>query len=503
VTVHAIARRGLLKGAGAALGGAALAGPLGALFARNAAAATSLGSSPYGPVYPTRDLATGLELLKLPRGFTYRSMGWTGDLMANGQPTPGRHDGMGCVAVGSGRNQQLILIRNHELGLDAGAGIIDAAGKYDTDVFGASGLKVGGGNTNLVLRRGGAGLVSTQPSLGGTIRNCAGGTTPWGSWLSCEETLEVNSNGPVDHGYVFEVTTNPALTSGRPIREMGRFSHEAAAIDPRTGYVFETEDARNEAGFYRFVPTDTSPRAGALAQGGKLYAARVVGEANASLLTPRVGDTHVLDWVEVEEPASAPVQITLDGAPNTVSGPFAQAWAKGALRMSRGEGIWYSPIDKRMYIVDTSAGVDAAGRPGRGEGAVWAFDPATNRLTCIFASLAGVAANNPDNITVSPRGGIVLCEDGGGVSDAFGFGERLLGLNADGSTYVLAKNNVQLTADDIRRAGKSPTFVREGDYRGAEWCGACFDPTGRILFANVYSPGFTVAISGPWAAGNL
>jgi secreted PhoX family phosphatase len=68
---------------------------------------------------------------------------------------------------------------------------------------------------------------------------------------------------------------------------------------------------------------------------------------------------------------------------------------------------------------------------------------------------------------------------------------------------VLAKNNVQLTADDIRRAGKSATFVREGDYRGAEWCGACFDPTGRILFANVYSPGFTVAISGPWAAGNL
>ena len=508
-------RRDLLKGAGAMAAAATLAGPFGMLAARQAQAQVGIGASPYGPLFPTRDLATGLDLLQLPRGFKYRSMSWSGDMMANGQPVHPGHDGMGCFEVGSGRSRRLVLVRNHELRtvqseLDnqpVQLPIIDAPGKYDTATYKDTGLEIAGGNSNVEVFRGRE--TGTMPSLGGTIRNCAGGETPWGSWLSCEETLNFNDNGKTAHGFVFEVPADgPA--SGKAIREMGRFSHEAVAVDPFTGSVYESEDARNVAGFYKFEPANRSMRVGSLEQGGKLFMAKVEGRDNVSLLTPAMGDSYKLEWVEITEPAADPTSTDLDRFETGVtqsegtSGPFAEGFGKGALRMSRGEGMWYSRADGLIYVVDTSAGRNSDGVPGRGEGAVWAYNPQTEVLTCIFVSQSAAAeANNPDNITVSPRGGILMCEDGGGVEDEFGFGERLVGLMPDGGTYALAKNNVVLDAADIRQAGKSRTFIREGDFRDKEWCGACFSPDGRILFANIQTPGITFAISGPWARGNL
>jgi len=177
---------------------------------------------------------------------------------------------------------------------------------------------------------------------------------------------------------------------------------------------------------------------------------------------------------------------------------FAQGWTLGGLRMSRGEGIWYH--DGKMYIVDTATGFDGQGRRGRGDGAVWELDLATDRLRALFVSTNILAGDNPDNITVSPRGGILVCEDGDGADDSFGFGMRLMGLTRQGESFIFCKNNVQLDATQVAAAGK---LVAAGDYRDFEFCGACFDPSGKVLFVNIQTPGITFAIWGPWARGTL
>lgn len=166
--------------------------------------------------------------------------------------------------------------------------------------------------------------------------------------------------------------------------------------------------------------------------------------------------------------------------------------------MSRGEGIWHA--NGKMFIVDTSTGTDAGGRRGHGNGAVWVLDLASQRLAPLFVSGNQLAAHNPDNITVSPRGGVVLCEDGGESPDKYGPGSRLLGLTRAGESFYLAKNNVELTDRQIAGADKR---VAEGDYRGSEFCGACWDPRGETLFVNIQTPGITLAISGPWERGRL
>jgi uncharacterized protein len=357
----------------------------------------------------------------------------------------------------------------------------------------------GGGTTNLVFPRGIGRPVTTLPSLGGTLVNCAGGPTPWGTWLTCEETLtDLTFAGGRKHGYVFEVTADPAYTTGQPIVGMGRFAHEAVAVDPASGAVYLTQDERNKSAFYRYLPFDTSAQPGSLARGGRLQAAKVKGVNNASLLTAALGDSYALEWVDIADPDADPQNVFLPDASGLLSGPFLQAWNAGALRMSRGEGCWY--FNGKIYVVDTSTGVDAGGRRGRGDGAVWELDLATMTLKAIFVSTDPVAGNNPDNITVGPRGGVLLCEDGGGVADEFGFGDRLMGLLPNGQSYIFAKNNVQLSPDDIARAGKA---VSPDDYRDNEFAGATFDPSGHFLFVNIQTPGITFAIWGPWARGTL
>lgn len=446
--------------------------------------ASSLADSPYGPVRPTRDTVTGLELLQLPEGFSYASLSWTGDAMSNGQSVPFGHDGMGVIAE---QGDEIILVRNHELG--AGP-LINALGLYDEATL-AGGQRAAGGNSNIHFSRNQRREIRTVPSLGGTLANCAGGVTPWGTWLSCEETTnDSTAEGGRKHGYVFEVTADPAQTTGEPIVAMGRFKHEAAAVDPVTSYVYLTEDNRNQSPIYRFIPNDTSQQTGALEKGGRLQAAKVVGIEAANLLAPELGQEVDIEWVDIGDPDMGPI--------GDASGPYLQSRVAGALSISRGEGIWYS--EGLFYIVDTSAGDNADGEPGQGNGAVWMLDPAENRMRCLFASTDAVMGNNPDNITVSPRGGVVMCEDGGGVEDQFGFGERVMGLQTSGDSFVFAKNNIVLSETDITRAGKQ---CEARDYRGEEIAGACFDSTGEFLFFNIQTPGITFAVWGPWERGPL
>lgn len=540
------ARRRLLQGSGA-LAAARFAGVMGALAAQNALAATGKQTvsavSPYGPIAPVNDLATGLPLLQLPAGFSYRSHGWTGDAMDGGAPTPGSHDGMAVVASRRvGRGSELVLVRNHERGLVATPGeAVQAPHSYATTqvnglitvFYGSLPIRIGaggivtdpaapapapfvgypaGGTSNLLFRDGQ--WAGSTGSIGGTLGNCAGGPTPWGSWLSCEETIyDFSAIGGRQHGYVFEVAADPTASIAEPIVGMGRFVHEAVAVDPATGAVYLTEDNRNIAAFYRYLPTDTSGRVGSLHHGGTLQAARIkalvrqarpstLAQANdQGLLNPDIGDEYELEWVNIADPDADPRVVV--GQPGGVSmgfaaGPTYQALSQGCARLSRGEGIWYSA--GKLFIVDTAAGVDGNGRVGQGDGAVWELTLSTMRLRALFVSGHQTAGNNPDNVTVSPRGGVVLCEDGGGSTDAYGTGSRLLGLNPAGEAYILCKNNVNLNAGQIAAAGKS---VGAADYRGIEFCGATFDPTGRVLFANIQTPGITVAIMGPWGKGNL
>ncbi|MDO8907221.1 MAG: DUF839 domain-containing protein [Pseudohongiella sp.] len=484
-----LSRRGLLKGGAmlATAGAAPFVQALQALSeagASGAAPASRLADSPYGPIAPVNDEVTGLPLLQLPAGFSYASLSWTGDRMSNNSPVPARLDGMGVVAV---QGDEIILIRNHEVGSGA---LIPAAACYSSTVR-SNGNYAGGGNTTIRFSRQSKREISTVPSLSGTLVNCAGGVTPWGTWLSCEETIaDLTADGGRKHGYVFEVRVDPAQTTAVPIVGMGRYDHEAAAVDPRDSSVYLTEDNRNESPLYRYIPDDKSQTAGALEKGGRLQAAKIVGRGHTELFTPVLGDTHQIEWVDIADPDMDPVAES--------SGPYLQARDAGALSFSRGEGIWY--FEGMFYIVDTSAGTNEEGRAGYGEGAVWMLDPVAGTLRCIFASTSAEMANNPDNIAISPRGGIAMCEDGGGVEDAFGFGERIMGLQTSGDSFIFAKNNVVLTAEQITAAGKN---CEPGDYRGGELAGVCFDPEGEIMFMNIQNPGVTVAIWGPWERGPL
>ena len=453
-----IDRRSFLRRSAGAAAGLAIAHRLDLLGNRAASAAAATaprvsaaaggvrGAAGYGPLHPTKDQATGLELLMLPRGFEYVSFGWTGDLMDDGKPTPGAHDGMAAFRGADGR---VHLVRNHERGGTSGA---FATGMTYNPL-------AEGGTTTLLFDPDRGEFLGTRPSLAGTIRNCAGGPTPWGSWLSCEETTVIN--GDYRHGYVFEVPAE-GVSDGTPLRAMGRFSHEATANDPATGIVYLTEDA-TPSGLYRFVPNTP----GRLGDGGKLQMLKI-GAATAQTYSdtaPR--DYGTVTWVDIAIPDPGPADPAV----------VTQGIALGGAQFERLEGIWFA--DGKIYFVSTSGG------PQRGQ--VFELDPAADRLRLIFHSPSLDVLDSPDNICFSPRGGMVLCEDGSGT-------EFMHGLSLDGEIFKFARNNVVLN-------GERGFF---GDFSGSEWCGATFEPTnGNWLFANLQSPGITVAITGPWRQGAL
>lgn len=507
-------RRSFIK-TSTTLAAAPFVGTLGALQARMAHAAgfSALVASPYGPVAPVNDLTTGLPLLKLPAGFSYKSYGWTGDMMTDGQRTPGSHDGMGVIRSRRvGRSTEMVLVRNHERGTSS-TPIVTSGPGYDLVASGNPAVRPGGGNTNLVFRDGN--WTSSVGSLSGTLTNCAGGVTPWGTWLSCEETISNRvSVGGLKHGYVFEVPENPALTSGQPIVGMGRFQHEAAAVDPVTGFVYETQDATRVSGLYRYEPTVTTGALGSLAQGGTLKMAKIrrVASGNpqyptAPLLAPQLGDAFELEWVNIDNPDADPVSVPggyfpFVTATTTVAGCFKEGFDKGGAQMSRGEGIWY--YNRSMFIVDTAGGVSGGGTVGGGDGCVWELDLDTQVLTCIFVVPAGQPSvgNNADNITISPKGGVLVFEDGGTHTlNGIVYGCRMMALLPDGNTFVLGENN--LTSAVLTQAAAMGKQTGTGDGRGNEFCGGCFSPDGRVLFVNIQTPGITFAIAGPWGAGPL
>jgi secreted PhoX family phosphatase len=443
-----LSRRGFLVSAASATASVtALSSPFSALGTRPAVAKDQAGkhapSLDYGPLAPVRDETTGLPLLSLPQGFEYISYGWTGDTMADGVSTPSSHDGMAAFRFGD----TVRLVRNHERG--DGAGAFAGAFTYDPHS--------GGGTTNLVFDPDRGQWLGSATSLTGTVRNCAGGPTPWGSWLTCEETFLTDT---LRHGYVFEVPAD-AGSDAQPLTALGRFSHEALAVDPETGIVYLTED-RGNSRFYRFIPATS----GRLADGGVLQAMVLAGTTNTAAAV--AGDSWAVSWVTIDVP---------DPDTDTVR---SEAAMKGAASIVRGEGCWYG--HGMIYVIATSGGA-------AGQGQVFALDPLAQTFTCIYVSPGAEVLNNPDNIAVSPRGGLVLCEDGGNPV------QSLHGLTPDGTIFRFAENHVVLNGE---RNGIVGTFS------GSEWAGATFEPkNGKWLFVNIQTPGITFAITGPWGKGAL
>lgn len=482
-----IHRRNLIKGIGA-FSSLSLLGPLAALQARATSQQTLLVDSPYGPLSIVEDRSTGLPLLRLPQGFSYASFGWSGDHMTNGLACPAKHDGMGVVKTSG---DEITLIRNHEVGLGPDRHFFGANAIYDHGTI--ANQHANGGTTVLRFRNGK--WLDMAPALSGTLANCAGGVTPWGTWLTCEEvgTDDVSSEG-LKHGYVFEVRLD-GKTNAKPIVGMGRFRHEAVAVDPLTGIVYMTEDDTGKSGFYRYIPNIKSVKAGSLAQGGVLQMARVVGDRNVNLGGATVGQVYRLEWVPIVDPDAnrGRIVITKDQASENTSGPFRQGWEQGALRMNRGEGIAYH--DGKVYVMDTTGGHAKTG-------AIWELDLMTQMLRCIYASQGMLFGNMGDNITVSPRGGLLMCEDANSSSvDEYGVGERLMGLTTKGGIFIFAKNNYEVDAESLLRVGKLSAHA--GNKRDSEFCGACFDTSGKTLFVNAQEPGITYAITGPWQNGPL
>ena len=433
-------RRRFLSATGSAFAALAAAG----CAARSGGVANLPPGDDYGPLVPD---ANAEALLDLPRGFSYRVVSALGDAMNDGGTVPDRADGMGCFDVGNG---EWALVRNHELQVSHDGG--GASGTaYDT--VARSLIPLPGGTTTLVLDAASLAVKRQYRSLAGTIRNCAGGTTPWGTWLTCEEDVST-PNGRInrDHGYVFEVPANAdRQVEAVPLTAMGRFNHEAACVDPASGIVYLTEDRDNSL-LYRFIPATP----GQLTQGGTLQA----------LVLDDIADTRNWDGPAISTGQMVAGRwITLDNPEAPLDDLRTRGAAAGAALFARGEGIWMG--EGEMYFTATSGGAAK-------EGQIFRLTPkqsSADVLELFYESPALDEFSFGDNLTIAPDGHLIVCEDQ--YTDVVD--NHLRGITPDGQAYAFARLRVQ-----------------------TEPAGACFSPDGRTLFVNLYSPTRTLAISGPW-----
>lgn len=394
--------------------------------------------------------------LDLPDGFSYKIISKQGDPMTDGLRVPGRPDGMGAF---KGTDQKVILIRNHEINLsplsespfgDENQWLdkVDTSKLYDAGKSTKPGL---GGTTTLVYDEATQVVEKQFLSLAGTYRNCAGGVTPWNSWLTCEEDVS-NADGEFveqDHGFVFDVPADAdSLVDAKPIREMGRFNHEAVAVDPQTGYIYQTED-RHDSLLYRFVPNDRDD----LHAGGRLQTLAIVDHKtldtrNWEEKTVSLNKELPIEWIDIDDVTPEEDDLRYRGM------------KLGAACFARGEGMWYS--DNEIYFACTNGGPQRFGQ-------VFKINLKENTLELFAESEDKTVLHMCDNLTITPWGDVMACEDNGETN-------RLHIIDQDG--------NIQLFG--INKSSKS------------ELAGAVFSPSGKTLFVNLQENGETVAITGPW-----
>jgi len=437
---------------------------LGKLTAGGAVLSSKSGiiTEPYGIL-----LADPEGVMDLPAGFSYKIISRAGDVMDDGLFVPHRPDGM---ATFPGQNGRTILIRNHEVNSDADPSEsafgknLEKLDQFDQNLMYDAGdqKRFGkGGTTTIVFNTQTQRLEKQFLSLSGTIRNCAGGPTPWNSWLTCEETIEV-ADGELqkDHGFIFEVPADAEQpVDPVPLPDMGRFNHEAIAVDPQSGVIYLTED-RHDGLLYRFIPN----KPGILSEGGRLQA----------LVIPNKPGLDTRNWeeqlVHIAQELKA-TWIDLDNVLAPEDDLRYRGFKAGAARFARGEGMWYG--ENAVYFACTNGGKAKKGQ-------IWKYIPSPaegtreegrnpGRLVLFVEPNDGNVIDNADNLTVAPWGDLIVCEDGSGD-------QYLVGITPEGQIYKFGRNALN----------------------ESELTGATFSADGTTLFVNIQHAGLTLAITGPW-----
>lgn len=420
----------------------------------------------FGELLPAVTKNTGEVYLALPKGFEYKLLSKAGKIMSDGNKTPALPDGMACFKVG----EEFRLIRNHEIYNDEVPQPKSAIGLNPYDETTA------GGTTTLVINPKTLEVVKDFVSLSGTLINCAGGKTPWGSWVSCEETTlgqteRTNKKGkkigtyPKPHGYCFEIMASAnAPVQAIPLKAMGRFRHEAIAVDEHTGNIYLTEDTKT-AGFYRFIPKHKQH----LVEGGALQMLKIKGKEDFDLRKGlKTGQSFKTTWVTIDDPD--PVTADLDE-----SAVYKQGLAKGGATFTRLEGA-YADKQGHIYFVSTNGGEVEGGQ-------VWRYEHKGKKsgvLTLIFESPSRIVLDMPDNICLKPNSELLfLCED----SDYKGAGGT-----PENYMRILAPN------------GKIADFAKNitSGFEESEFSGSTFSEDGKILFVNLQAVGATFAVWGDW-----
>jgi secreted PhoX family phosphatase len=436
-----VSRRGFVAGSAASALSIALAGSVDSIFQTAANAdADAAGAVGYGPLIPDPK-----GMLDLPKGFSYKTLSTEGDPISDGVVVPGHHDGTSTFPGSRAGNFR--LVRNHEQSNNGTKAVGAPELVYDPAAW--------GGTTTLEVDRHGK-LLSQRVSIAGTSTNCAGGRTPWGTWLTCEETEGFTAQTK-SHGWVFEVDPTGRRTKPEPLTALGRYAHEAISIDPHTHTAYLTEDASGPFGLlYRFTPKNHHGGYHSYMAGGTLEAMLVPDVPDLSVVQEPGTKFRNVKWVKVPDPSAATTST--------------RKQFDSITRSQKLEGTWWDNRRQSAVIVCSFANT-ADGSTAAHGGQVWRYTPRTNTLELELIFKPGNEFDGPDNITVSPYGGgVVLAEDGNGE-------QHLIGTTGDFQPFAIARNALN----------------------ESEFTGVTFSPDGKILFANRQEgPGVTFAITGPW-----